>query len=269
MMNISSRSKCPLCQLLELFSAGKVFTLLHKYGLQADGLENHPRHDVQLKDMPAFVRDEILQSPPSFIRNILEEFGRKDGSFRKNVTPHYLFDQHWQDLCRSLYLDGYRAKKTLEDYTARYEFIPVEPEIDGMEPIEDDLTAEIKQSMLPNRDEVCRMLQESGRAFCKEEFNACLSKTRIALERIAVGMTNSIQKDSDNRNMRWGTAIAFLRKSKYIDKQEESCLAGVYGLISRGAHAPVGLDEREFVRMGRNLSFACCHFLIKRFNSIH
>jgi len=267
-MNISNRSKYALCQLLELFSVGKVDTLLCKYDLQADGLENHSRPDVQIGDMPASVREEILQSSPSFIGNVLEEFCRKHDSFRQNVTPRYLFDQHWQDLCRNLYLDGCRAKKISESSQMhRYEFIPIEPEIDGVEPVEDDLTKEIKQSGLPNPDEICRMLEESAQAFCRADFNACLSKARIALERIAVGMANAIQNESDSHDVRWGHAIASLRELEYIDKREESCLAGVYGLISSGSHAPIGLDEKEFVRLGRNLSLTCCYFLIKRFNS--
>lgn len=267
-MNISDRSKYSLCQLLELFSVGKVGTFLHKHGLQADGLESHPRPSVQIGDMPVLVREEILQSSPSIIEDILGEFGRKHDSLRQNVEPRYRFDQHWQDLCRNLYLDGYRVEKIPESsWTDRYEFIPIEPEIDGVEPIEDDLTNEIKQSGLPNSDEICRMLRESGSAFCEEDFNACLSKARIALERIAVGMANSMQKESENRSVRWGHAIAFLRQSGNISEQEETCLTGVYGFISQGSHVPVGADEMEFVRMGRNLSFTFCYFLVKRFNS--
>jgi len=266
-MNISNRSKYALCQLLELFSVGKVDTLLCKYDLQADGLENYSRPDVQIGDMPASVREEILQSSHSFIGNVLEEFGRKHDSFRKNVTPRYLFDQHWQDLCRNLHLDGYRAEEISEGYTVRYEFIPVEPEIDGIEPVEDDLTKEIGKSGLPNSDEICRMLTESAQEFCEEDFNACLSKARIALERIAVGMANSMQNEIDNRDMRWGKAIALLRQSGHIGEQEETCLTGVYGFISPGSHVPVGADEKEFVRLGRNLSITCCYFLIKRLNS--
>lgn len=265
-MNISDRSKYALCQLLELFSVGKVATLLRKHGLSAEGLENYLRH-VQLGDMPASVHDEILQSLPTVIGAILKEFGMKRDSFRLDVNPRYRFDQHWQDLCRNLYLDGYRAEEISEGYAVRCEFVPIEPEIDGVEPVENDLTKEIKRSGLSNSDKICRMLRESGGAFCEEDFNACLSKARIALERIAVGIANSIQNESDNRDIPWGCAIASLQKSECIDKREESCLTGVYGLISKGAHAPVGLDEKEFVRLSRNLSFTCCYFLIKRFNS--
>lgn len=267
-MNISDRSKYSLCQLLELFSVGKVGTFLRKHGLQADGLESHPRPSVQIGDMPVLVREEILQSSHSIIGDILGEFGRKHDSLRQNVEPRYRFDQHWQDLCRNLYLDGYRVEKIPESsWTGRYEFIPIEPVIDDIEPVEDDLTEEIKRSELPNSDKICRMLVESAQAFCGEDFNSCLNKTRIALERIAVGMANSIQNKPDNHDMRWGHAISSLRESEHINKREESCLTGVYGLISKGAHTPVGLDEKEFVRLGRNLSLTCCYFLIKRFNS--
>lgn len=266
-MNISNRSKYSLCQLLELFSIGKVATLFGKHGLPADELEIHPKHNAQIENMPASVRQEILRSPPSVIGNILEEIGRKHDSFRQKVTPRKSFDQHWQDLSMCLLLDGYRTEKIPEHGTVRYQFVQIDPAIHGVEPIEDDLTNEIKRSGLPNCDEICRMLRESGIAFCKEDFNACLSKARIALERVAVGMANSIQKESENRSMQWGHAIAFLLQSGNISKQEETCLAGVYGFISPGAHVPVDVDEMEFVRMGRNLSFTCCYFLVKRFNA--
>lgn len=269
-MNISNRSKYSLCQLLELFSIGKVATLLRKHGLLADGLEISSKSSVPLKDMPAPVREEILESSPSFIGNILGEFGMKHDSLRQNVEPRYRFDQHWQDLCRNLYLDGYHVEKIPEStWTDQYKFISIEPEIDGADSVEDDLTKEIRRSGLPNSDEICCMLAESAQEFCGEDFNACLSKARIALERIAVGMADSIKKEPSNRDMRWGHAIAFLRQSGSINKQEESCLTAVYSLISPGSHTPVGSDEMEFVRMGRNLSFIFCYFLIKRFNSDH
>jgi len=267
MMNISDRSKYSLCQLLELFSDGKVATLLRKHGLPVDELEIHSNINAQIDDVPASVRDEILRSPPTVIGNILEEIGRKHDSFRQKVAPRKSFDQHWQDLSMSLLLDGYRAEEIPEHGTVQYQFVRIDPAIHGIEPIEDDLTKELGQSGLPDSDEICRMLRESGSAFCEEDFNACLSKVRIALERIAVGMANSMQKESENRSARWGHAVAFLRQSGNISEQEETCLTGVYGFISPGSHVPVGADEMEFVRMGRNLSFTCCYFLVKRLNS--
>jgi len=267
MMNISDRSKYALCQLLELFSVGKIDTLLRKYGLQAEELENYPIRDMQIGDVPVLVRDEILQSPPPLIENVLKEFGMKHNSFRQDVNPRYRFDQHWQDLCRNLYLDGYRVEKISESsWTYRYEFIPIEPQIDSVKPVEDDLTKEIRRSGLPNSDDICRMLDESAQAFCGEDFTGCLAKTRVALETIVKEMAKSKQGDLDDFDERHGASIASLRKSGCIDEKEESCLTGAYGLISKGVHTPVGLNEKEFVRLGRNLSLNCCYFLIKRFN---
>ena len=51
-----------------------------------------------------------------------------------------------------------------------------------------------------------------------------------------------------------------------ISKKEEEGLTGVYSFISKGAHKPVGLDEKEMARLGRSLAIGMSYFIIKCHN---
>ena len=62
--------------------------------------------------------------------------------------------------------------------------------------------------------------------------------------------------------------MSYLRTSDFITMEEEVALAGVFGLVSEGAHIPVGLTEQEMVRLGRTFIVGMCFFLVKRHNSL-
>jgi hypothetical protein len=146
-------------------------------------------------------------------------------------------------------------------------FGPIEPQIDGQEPVEDDLTKALGSSGLPQAVEVQRLLVASADAFRRGDHNGCLSNVRVALETLARDIADQRRAQHVGRYdpARWGQVLAFLRTSQFIADHEEKGTAGVYSFVSQGAHAPVGLTEDEFVRFGRNLAVSMCYFLVKRY----
>ena len=64
-------------------------------------------------------------------------------------------------------------------------FVPIEPIVEGADPVEDDLTRELRLSALTNTEEIIQCLDSSADAFRGSDFNGCLSNARVALQTLA------------------------------------------------------------------------------------
>ena len=62
---------------------------------------------------------------------------------------------------------------------------------------------------------------------------------------------------------KWGEILQFLRSSGEISVEEEQGLAGVFRLLSPGAHRPVGIPEGQMTRLGRSFALNMCWFLLQ------
>ena len=255
-MNLSRRSKLSLCQFLGLFERDHISLLLEKYGL---GTSYPERSDV------AQIRDAIQCASDEQIGEVLDEVLRTLRALRSEIDPKYRFDQKWNDLLLCLELDGYRLDDNGDETGS---FVPIEPKIEGVQAVEDDLTLEIRQSELPDADEIVKVMEKSADAFRKEDYNACLSNSRVALESLARSIAQQMQENQPREfdPRKWGAIVTYLRKSEFIGCREEAALVGVYGFISRASHTPIGFAEQEFARLGRSLALGFCYFLIMQFN---
>jgi len=74
---------------------------------------------------------------------MLSKGARTQGSFRNRVTPRYVYDERWHDLCICVQLDGY----ILGDD----KLIRAEPKLEGTFALEDDLTRELDRAALRRR----------------------------------------------------------------------------------------------------------------------
>lgn len=148
--------------------------------------------------------------------------------------------------------------------------IPVDPTIEGSEPLDDDLTAELHECPLPEAEEVIRLLNNSTHAFrdVPPDYNACLTEARVALQTVATAIANERQKSFPGNfdQSKWGQVLAYLRTSDLITTQEEAGMTGVFSFVSQGAHRPVGLSEEEMTRLGRTLTIGMIYFLVKRYD---
>ena len=246
---LSERSKLSLCQFLDLQTWSNLGVLLRKYGLEVTG------HDI------SDLVPTILVASSDQLRSLLSEVVTTKRALRSQIEPKYRFDQRWCDLVRCLLLDGYKV--------GNHELVAVDPTIEGAEPLDDDLTTSLSECSLPQADEVIRLLDSSTIAFRKvpPEINACLTEARVALETIATSIADDRQRSDPGvyDNSKWGEVISYLRKSSFLTVQEEKGLAGVYGFISSGAHAPLGPEDLEMARLGRSLAIGMIYFLIKRY----
>ena len=257
-MNLSRRSKLSLYEFLDLFRQEQVSRLFEKHGLC----------DVDLEwSKSDGIGEAIRRASGEEIRSILDEVLMTRQTLRYEIKPKYRFDQRWKDLLLCLELDGYRLD--LDEYgDGTDSFVPTEPTIEGVQAVEDDLTAELRQSGLPKVDDIMRVMESSADAFRREDFNACLSNSRVALESLARSIAQQMQESQPGEYdpSKWGAIVAYLQKSGFIDCREEAALVGVYGLMSRASHTPIGFSEMEFARLGRSLALGFCYFLIKQFN---
>ena len=254
---LSNRTKISLAQFLALQTDGAIALLCEKHGVEA------PRFDYFPDRLSAF-RGWLSKATEDPVMAILDEIIRTHSTVRAHVSPKYMFDERWEDLVRCLKLDGYHI-----DMSART-IRPVDPTIPAALPIEDDLTAEVGKSQLPEAAQIVSLLEKSGAAFRQSppDFNGCLSNARIALETLARAIAKKRRESHPGSfdETKWGQVLAYLRTSGLLSKQEEEGLAGVYGFVSPGAHTPLGLTEEEMVRLGRSLVASMAYFLTKRFN---
>ena len=263
-MNLNRRSKLSLCQFLKLFERDDLVTLLEKHGLSTDEIE-HQWHSLSIV---AALRDAIIPASESQLDGLVQELARTCRSMRTDVSPRYRFDERWKDFLLCLKLDGYTRDQ--DEYGKNMDrFVLIEPVIDGAVRVEDDLTREIRQSDIPDIDEILQVVEKSASAFRNGDFNGCLNNARVALQTLTKSIAQArLSNHAGHFNpAKWGEVIAYLRKSGFITEEQERGITGLFGFLSPGSHTPIPIGEEEFARLGRNLSLSICYFLVKQFNA--
>lgn len=248
-MVVTKRTKSSLSQFLSLFNSDVIQVLLDKHNISCWGYGQ-----VDISSALASADNQALERP-------FDEIVRTTRELRNRVSPRYRFDEHWQDLEKCLLLDCYRIEK--------HSIISIEPFIESSEPIEDDLTKELRASCLPASEKIVDKIGASSEAFIKTtpDYNGCLVHARIALETLVRSIAEEKGFQSSANSKAWGLSLAYLANNGFINKKEECAISSVYTFISDGAHVPLGFTAEEFARLGRNLVTSVCYFIIKRFNA--
>ena len=246
---ISERSRLSLCQFLFLQPRPHLSVLLRKHGID---------EDIRVLDR---LVASVEEAQPSQLHSLLSEIIRTQGALLNQAPTRYEYRERWRDLELCLLLDGYKIERS--------ELVAIDPTIEGTEPLDDDLTALLRESDLPEADSVIGMLGSSTDAFRKEppDVNACLAEARVALETTAKAIANERRGHYPGSYVesKLGSVLTYLHTSGFITPEEEKGLAGVYRFVSPGAHRPVEPDELEMARLGRSLSIGMLYFLVKRF----
>ena len=249
---ISERSKLSLCQFLRLQPIPSLLVLLRKYDIDSE-----ISHLNRLDRLVSTIED----AQPGQLRSLMGEVVRTQGVLQNQAPTRYEYRERWKDLELCLLLDGYKVEND--------QLVAIDPTIEGDEPLDDDLTALLRASDLPEADSVIGMLVSSTEAFRKvpPDVNDCLTKARVALETTARIIANERRQSYPGNydESKWGQVLGYLRTSEFITTEEEKGLAGVYGFVSPGAHRPVEPDELEMARLGRSLSIGMLYFLVKRY----
>lgn len=247
-MIITKRTKLSLCQFLDLFEWDVVYILLEKYNITVRG-------PGQIE-----ISRALSAADQSSMETLIDEVVRTNGDLLNRVNPRYRFNERWSDFKKCLLLDGFRIEQD--------KILRIEPFIESSEPVEDDLTNELKESDLTSSGEVTRHIKLSAETFKKSspDYNACLSHSRIALETLVREIAKHYDLDIDEDSKAWGKSLLYIKDKGFITNKEESAIASTYTFISDGTHIPVGFTEEEFVRFGRNLAMSVCYFVIKKFN---
>lgn len=250
---IGQRTRHSFAQFLELQEPMISIVLLGKYGVQHLSLS----------------RGNLLYELLNTLRGLddcalmltLAEVVATAGDLRTRVNPKYRFDERMHDLTQCLLLDGYiiQDKKLLQ----------TEPSIADAAPFEDDLIEALQNSGAPRAQEIIAKINDSAGAFraTPPDYNASLVNARVALETLAGDVAAHAvllqQIPATYNSSKWGEVLAFLRSSGEITVEEEKGLAGVFGLLSPGAHRPVGIPEDQMTRLGRSFALNMCWFLLK------
>jgi len=194
------------------------------------------------------------------IESLINELVGTKGDLRNRVTPRYRFDERWDDFEKCLLLDGYGFADGC--------VVSLEPLIGSAEPMEDELSKELRLSSLPSAENVIQHTNLSADAFRKSnpDYNGCLSHSRIALETLVREVASQMEFNIQVKTKVWGKALNHLEKQGFVNKDEEAAIASSYTFISEGSHVPVGFTEKEFARFGRNLATSVCYYIVKKFN---
>jgi hypothetical protein len=250
-MLITKRTKISLAQFFDLFDDYTKHLLFEKYNIVYSLCDSASQIDLC---------DSLLTAGNENIQLLVEEIVATTGYLRNKIIPKYPFDERWKDLTQCLLLDGYQIEQNI--------LIRIEPNLDGIQPIEDDLTAELNSSCLSQRKNIIALMESSAHDFRKPnpDFNGCLSNSRIALETLVINIAenNGFQKSTESKI--WGQSLDYLLRTNFINKKENDAISSVYTLLSDGTHIPLGFTDEEYVRFGRNLAISMCYFIIKIFN---
>lgn len=241
-MILNLRTKISLSQLLEIFEYTWINTLFEKYSL--------PHNCQDISDIKKIV---ITKN----IIPLIQEVVSTKRELRSRISPKYKFEDRWDDLEKCLLLDGYKINKN-------HTITSIEPSVDGIIAMEDDLITEINQSSLSKKAEITQLIKESEEAFKNPipDYNSCLSKARISLETI---IRNKIE-DETTTNESWGRSLNILKANGFISTDEEKAIASTYTFVSDGSHIPLGFTNEEYSRYGRNLIMTVCYYIIKKQN---
>ena len=255
---LAKKTLLSLAQFLELQGHDYLQLLFEKHGIRFSAYFR----GVQGASLVA-LREGLESVSELAVESLLGEIALTLNDLRFRVNPRYRFDERLGDLQRLLALDGYRLDSGA--------FTRIEPQIEGTPPIRDDLEQELVGSRLSKAHEVQAQVEAAISSFRQEppDFNGSLTHARIALESLAreIALTRQVRYPGVFDTNKWGSVLSYLRTSALISAEEEKALAGVYSLLSQGAHRTVGLTEAEMARLALSLAFSMLYFLIKQYNS--
>jgi len=165
-MTVTKRTRFSLCQFLDLFDQDVVHVLLEKHGITTWGYSQTE------------ISNALSEADQGSIETLIDEVVRTKGDLRNRVSPRCRFDERWSDFSKCLLLDGFKIQEK--------EILTLEPVIEAVQPLEDDLTKELKVSGLPSADEIIRFIRLSAESFRKStpDYNACLSQHEWRLKRL-------------------------------------------------------------------------------------
>lgn len=248
-MIVTRRTRLSLCQFLDLFGQDVIGVLLEKHEIQTLGYSQ-----TELGEALSGTADELLGA-------LVDELTRTSRDLRNRVTPRYRYDERWDDFKKCLLLDGFRIEAK--------NITRLEPVIEGVAPLEDDLTRELEASSLDSASEIDHHIAKSAESFreATPDYNACLFHARIALETLVRSLAKQHGLDVNQGGTAWGRSLSHARSIGLFSEKEERAIAATYTFISDGAHIPVGFTEEDFVRYGRNLAMSVCYFIIKKANA--
>lgn len=248
----STRTRLSIAQFLELYDSIFCSTLLEKYSNSQVWLE--PGH------LLLELKNHIEDIDDAHLRSLLNEIAVTTGYLRSKVSPKYRFDERWKDLEASLLLDGFILSSSA--------LTPIDPSIVDLSAQEDDLAASLITSDLPHSEGIINCINKSNDNFRQSpaDYNASLTNVRIAMETLAKDICAKVCC-CEAENAKWGTTLQKLKEQGFISSKEETCLSGVYGLVSTGAHQIVGIPDAQMVRLGRSLALSMVWFLAKKYNS--
>lgn len=252
---IGQRTRYSLAQLLEQQETARVVTLIAKHGGQIS-----LNHGTVLHDLVNALRGLNDRQTMAVMAEVIAT----SGDLRFRVNPKYRFDERMRDLTQCLALDGYRVDDTKLSQT--------DPSIEDAAPIDDDLISALKTSGAYRSAEIILKIEDSAAAFrsTPPDYNASLVNARVALETLAGDVAQDVAAVAGTTPLpydpaKWGEVISYLRKSGEITVEEEKGLAGVFSLLSAGAHRPVagGIPESQMTRLGRSFALNMCWFLLQ------
>jgi len=260
---ISQRTVLSLVQYLALHDRAYVGLIFKKHGLPySDQVACKELYAQELLDV---LSEATAKATEDQIHAVLSEIVRTKNDLRSRVTPRCRHYERFSDLERCLLLDGYTIKGD--------ELVPQDPTILETPSVEDDLTHALKGCGLPDAGAVVQKLADSAEAFRRSppNYNASLNDARVAIQTLAmsIAITRLPKRPGIFEEKKWGSVLAYLRSSGFINEDEEKGLAGVFGFVSPGSHLPLGLSEMEMARLGRSFVSGMCWFLVKRFMEEH
>lgn len=249
-MQFSRRTKFSLAQFLSVVDRPIVYLLFEKFGFKPQSVSS-----------PIDIGNEIISAKDSVLSDLLIEVIQTSRTLRSQTSPKYRFDDQYSVMKKSLLLDGYLVENE--------SIIALDPNFVGHEPVEDALLKELNNFTLQNKEDIKLAVKASADDFIKikPDYNGSLTNIRIALETLIREIALDKEFTTTKSGNTWGPSLGYLKVCGFIDKKDEDALSSVFTFISNGAHIPLGFSQEEFVRLGRNMCYSMCYFVIKMYNA--
>lgn len=247
---LTNQTRAALVHLLESISPSGLRLLFLKHmNLDQQYFSSSTLHDLAVSASP----DEMT--------GLLVEVVGGATAIRADAPSKKVFDARVGELRQRLRTDGFDI---VGDALIRL--------MPGAEPaaqISDFLQDALAASDLDDGEGIRRVLRESHSSMSASppDLNDATTKARIALETVARVAASRIaaERGKDAPSDKWGSALCFLRVEGVISQTEEEAFAGVYKLISSGAHVPKGLTDEQWAMLSRAFALAGAYFLTQQY----
>ncbi len=242
----SAATRTALVSLLAQYPEKQCTALLQRHALLEEG------------EPPAAFFARALEVRDQLLTPLLDEVIGNDRELRAGSRySQQRLDERWQEIVRSLRLDGYAVQNGL--------MLTLVPPAPGRTNREDLLTSLLRGTAFPEGEEVIHLLADARLDLQSANVNyaAALSSCRAALELIVKSLAAHHPQGHGKSGLSFEEALRHLEKKEFIPASSAQAIAHVHAaFLSPSVVIGARVGEQERVLLGRDMALSLCYYLV-------